>query len=121
MPHDRSLLLVMRHPPYGNSIARSGLDLALAMAAFDRDVSLLFMGDGVLQLCPGQDTGALGVKNIARLLASLPLYGIEQVYVDAEAAGRYQLDLASTPVTSVAADSSTIAGLFAGHDQLMGF
>ncbi len=121
MATDKSLLLVLRHSPYGSSVARSALDVALAMAAFDRAVTLLFMGDGVLQLCPEQDSEALGVKNVAKLLASLPLYGIEQVYVDAEAADRYQLDLESAPVQALPIDSREIAGLLDRHNQLMGF
>ena len=39
----RSLLLVFRRAPYGGSSGRAGLDLAMAAAAFEQPVSLLFM------------------------------------------------------------------------------
>lgn len=121
MAEGKRLLVVIRHPPYGSSLARASLDVALAAAAFDQPVSLLFAGDGVLQLLPGQDAGALGVKNIGRLLASLPLYGIEQVYVDAEAARRYRLDLETTAVSALPLCREELGQLLRAHDQLLGF
>ena len=117
----KRLLVVIRHSPYGSSLARASLDVALAAAAFDQLISLLFAGDGVLQLLPGQESAALGVKNVGRLLASLPLYDIEQVYVEAEAAQRYQLDLAAAPLAATALDRGAIAELIQAHDHLLGF
>ena len=117
----KRLLLIVRHSPYGSSLARASLDLALAAAAFDQPISLLFSGAGVLQLLPRQDCEARGVKNIGRLLASLPLYGIERVYVDAEAARRYRLDLAAAPLDTLPLDERAMAALLCSHDQLLGF
>jgi tRNA 2-thiouridine synthesizing protein C len=51
----KRLLVIMRHSPYGSSIARASIDTVLAMAVFEQPVSLLFAGDGALQLLPGQD------------------------------------------------------------------
>lgn len=117
----KSLLVVIRHSPYGSSLARASLDVALSAAAFGRPVDLLFSGDGVLQLLQGQQTDAAGVKNIERLLASLPLYDIEQVYVDAEAAARYKLELASAPLPALALDRAAIGELLQRHDHVLGF
>ena len=121
MASRKRLLLLIRHSPYGSSLARASLDVALAAAAFDQPVSLLFTGDGVLQLLPDQDSEALGIKNPGRLLASLPLYDIEQVYVDAGAAARYQVDLAASPVPARALDRQGINALMDQHDHLLGF
>ncbi|MCB1845977.1 MAG: sulfurtransferase complex subunit TusC [Halieaceae bacterium] len=120
-PATRSTLAVIRHAPYGSSLARAAIDVSLANAAFDQPVELLFMGDGVLQLLPAQDAAALGRKNLARLLASLPLYGIEQVYVDAESAARYRVDLAQSPVAAVPLEATALRALLREHDQLLGF
>ena len=118
---DKSLLLLIRHSPYGSSLARASIDVALAAAAFDQAVSLLFVGDGVLQLMPEQQTEEQGVRNLGKLLASLPLYDIEQVYVDAHSAARYQLDLSTTAVTAQALDSEAMSRLLLTHDHLLGF
>lgn len=119
--NDKSLLLLIRHSPYGSSLARASIDVALAAAAFDQAVSLLFVGDGVLQLLPEQHTEEQGVRNLGKLLASLPLYDIEQVYVDAQAAARYQLDLNTTAVTTQALDREAMSRLLLTHDHLLGF
>jgi tRNA 2-thiouridine synthesizing protein C len=95
--------------------------VALAAAAFEQPISLLFMGDGVLQLMAEQDSQAIGVKNIGRLLASLPLYDIERVYVDGEAATRYCIDLGNAPVATQALDGLGMHQLMAGCDHLLGF
>lgn len=113
-------MLLIRHSPYGSSLARASLDLALAAAVFDLPVSLLFTGDGVLQLIPEQDSKANGSKNLGRLISSLPLYGIEQVYVDAEAAARYGLDLDAAPVSALALNVDDMSQLVRSHDQLLG-
>jgi len=118
---DKRLLLLIRHSPYGSSLARASIDVALAAAAFDQALSLLFVGDGVLQLVPTQDTEAQGVRNLGKLLSSLPLYDIEQVYVDAEAANRYQLELTDAPLHTVALDREAMARLLDNHDHLLGF
>jgi tRNA 2-thiouridine synthesizing protein C len=120
-PEGKSLLLLIRHSPYGSSLARASIDVALAAAAFDQAVSLLFVGDGVLQLLPDQDGEERGVRNLGRLLTSLPLYDIEQVYVDAEAAARYRLDLDAAPVTANALDREAMSQLLLSHDHLLGF
>ena len=117
----KSLLVVVRRSPYGSSLARASLDVALAAAAFEQPLSLLFMGDGVLQLLAGQESQAMGVKNIGRLLASLPLYDIERVYVDAEAATRYGIDLGDAPVATQALDGPGIHQLMTDCDHLLGF
>jgi tRNA 2-thiouridine synthesizing protein C len=116
----KRILIVMKHSPYGSSLAKAAVDVALATAAFEQRVDLLFAGDGVLQLMPGQDSHSLGKKNIGRQLGSLPLYDIERVYVDAEAAARYNLDTASTPVATELLNPTEMHQLMVDYDHLLG-
>jgi len=95
--------------------------VALAAAAFELPISLLFAGDGVLQLQAGQECAGIGVRNLGRLLASLPLYDIDYAYADAEAAARYGLDLATAPLPVRALDAGAITELIRGHDHLLAF
>jgi len=117
----KSVLVVLRHSPYGSSLASAAIDVVLASAAFEQPVDALFVGDGVLHLQAGQDSQALGVRNKAKLLASLPLYGIERVYVDAAAADRYQVDLAAAPLATEALAAEQIHRLMVAYDHLLGF
>lgn len=116
----KRILIVLRHSPYGSSLAKAAVDVALATAAFEQRVDLLFAGDGVLQLMRDQDSRSAGKKSIGRQLASLPLYDIERVYVDAEAADRYNLDTASAPVEAQLLSPTEMQQLLVAYDHLMG-
>ena len=116
-----SLLISVRHAPYGTSLARAGVDTALAAAAFEQPVTLLFQGAGVLNLLPAQDAAAIGAKDMARLLASLPLYDIETLYVDAAAAERYGIADTELPAGSELLDSEGMRQLLLDADHLLGF
>ena len=118
---NKTVLLVLRHSPYGSSLAKAAVDVALATAAFSQAVDLLFLGDGVLQLLPGQDSRALGMKNVGRQLASLPLYDINHVYVDAQAVTRYNMDLSRAPIETRALEQEEIHRLMVGYNHLLGF
>lgn len=123
MPDTRKkrLLVVIRRSPYGSGLARAAIDAALASAAFEQPVSLLFAGDGVLHLLPHQDSAAIGKRNTGRLLASLPLYDIETVYADRAAIARYGVDLAAAPLLTQAVDETGMRDLIDQCDHVLGF
>lgn len=122
MPESRkALLVVARHAPYGSQLPRASLDLVLAAAAFEQDVTFLFLGDGVQQLRAEQDGQTLGTKSLARQLASLPLYDVDKVYADAQAAERLGVDTAAAPLLVEPLDTAGIRALFAAADQVLGF
>ena len=76
--HD--ILILQRHAPYGSSIAREGLDFILTSAAYDQNLTVLFLGDGVFQLLKNQDTKTISLKNHASALEVLPLYDVENLF-----------------------------------------
>jgi tRNA 2-thiouridine synthesizing protein C len=117
----KSVLIVLRHSPYGSGLAKAALDVALANAAFEQAVDLLFLGEGVLQLMPGQATDKLGITSTGRQLASLPLYEVNSVYVDREAAEQYRMDLAKAPVATKVLDRREVHQLMNHYDHLLGF
>jgi tRNA 2-thiouridine synthesizing protein C len=116
----RSILVLARHAPYGSGLARAGIDLALAAAAFDQPVTLLFCDEGVLQLVDGQAPAA-GSRTLGKLLASLPLYDIERVYADQDALQRYGLDAATLVLPVEPVDVAAQQALLASHDHLLSF
>jgi tRNA 2-thiouridine synthesizing protein C len=75
-------LFLLRQTPYGSTLAREALDMALATAAFDQQVQLLFINDGVYQLINEQNSVIKQRKNISKTLAALELYDINEVYAD---------------------------------------
>ncbi|KDE40041.1 tRNA 5-methylaminomethyl-2-thiouridine synthase TusC [Nitrincola lacisaponensis] len=82
---NKRFLLICSRPPYGSSAARDLLDIALTCSVFEQSVSLLLMGDAILQLLPEQNPTAIRQKNLNAIQSSLALYDIESIYVDAEA------------------------------------
>ena len=117
----KSLLVVVRHSPYGSSLARTALEVALSSATFDQDVGLLFIGDGVLQLLPEQDSSAIGVRNIAKLIASFPLYELEALFADEAALTQYGLGPLELPEKLQRLDDDALANLFKCYDHILSF
>lgn len=117
----KNFLIVCRRPPYGSSFAREALDVAMATAAFDQPVAMLFLGDGVLQLSAGQHSDGIGQKAHDKQLSALPLYDIETLYVDAEALQTRQLNAADLILPVQVLDADKIAALFDSHDVVLGF
>jgi len=74
------ILIIQRAAPYGSSLAREGLDYVLTSAAYDQDISLLFLGDGVFQLLKNQEPQDINLKPQGSALEVLPLYDINKIY-----------------------------------------
>ena len=70
--------------PYGTVYALESLEVVLIGAAFEQDVSLAFIGDGVYQLAKGQDTKEIGMKNFSPTYAALGDYDVNKIYVEQE-------------------------------------
>jgi tRNA 2-thiouridine synthesizing protein C len=80
----KKFLYVNRKAPYGTIYALESLEVVLIGAAFDQNVSLAFIDDGVFQLAKGQDTKSLGVKNFSPTFRALGDYGVTKLYVEKE-------------------------------------
>ena len=78
----KKFLYLNRKAPYGTIYAWESLEVVLIGAAFDQDVRLMFMDDGVYQLTKGQDTTAVGMKNFSPTYRTLGDYEVKSVYVD---------------------------------------
>lgn len=84
MSEVKKFLYVNRKAPYGTIYAWESLEVVLIGAAFDQDVSLMFIGDGVYQIAKGQDTTDLGIKNFSPTYSALGDYDINKIYVEKE-------------------------------------
>jgi tRNA 2-thiouridine synthesizing protein C len=81
----KKFLFVNRSAPYGTVYALESLEVVLISAAFDQDVSLAFVGDGVWQLKKGQQTKGIETKNFSPTYRALDGYDVEKLYVEREA------------------------------------
>ena len=92
----KKFLYLNRKAPYGTIYAWESLEVVLIGAAFDQEVRVMFVDDGVYQLTTGQDTSEVGMKNFSPTYRTLGDYEVKSIYVDRdslEARGLTQDDL----------------------------
>ena len=80
----KKFMFVNRKAPYGTIYALEALEVVLISAAFEQDVSLAFLDDGVYQLVKGQNTSAIGMKNFSPTYRALGDYEITRLLVERE-------------------------------------
>jgi len=78
----KKFLYLNRKAPYGTIYAWESLEVVLIGAAFDQEVRLMFLDDGVYQLTTGQDTTGVGMKNFSPTYRTLGDYEVKNIYVD---------------------------------------
>jgi len=80
----KKFMYINRRAPYGTIYAWESLEVVLIGAAFEQDVSLAFLDDGVFQLTRGQDTKGVGMKNFSPTYSALGDYEVTKIYVEKE-------------------------------------
>ncbi len=81
---EKKFMFLNRKAPYGTIYALEMLETVLISAAFDQDVSLVFMDDGVYQLKTGCDTKAVNMKNFSATYKALGDYDVSKLFVERE-------------------------------------
>ncbi len=80
----KKFMYINRRAPHGTIYAWESLEVVLIGAAFDQDVSLAFLDDGVYQLLKGQDTTGIQTKNFSPTYSALGDYDVTKLYVEKE-------------------------------------
>ncbi len=80
----KKIMYVNRRAPHGTIYAQESLEVVLIGAAFDQDVSVVFLDDGVYQIKKDQDTSDIGTKNFSKTFRVLEMYDVEKLYVERE-------------------------------------
>jgi tRNA 2-thiouridine synthesizing protein C len=96
MSEVKKFMYLNRRAPYGTIYAWESLEVVLIGAAFDQEVSLMFVDDGVYQLVKGSKPADIEMKNFTPTYRTLGDYGVRHMYVDQaslEARGLTQDDL----------------------------
>ena len=131
----KKFLYINRKAPYGTIYALESLEVVLIGAAFEQDVSLAFIDDGVYQLMANQDTAGVGMKNFSKTYRALGDYEVRKLYVEKESLAERGLtaddlmpivyededdDYAEKP-SLIFVDRSEMAALLAGQDVILSF
>ncbi|MCB1866756.1 MAG: sulfurtransferase complex subunit TusC [Chromatiales bacterium] len=80
----KKFLYVNRRAPHGTVYALEALEVVLIGAAFEQDVSMAFVDDGVYQLVARQKTTDIGIKNFSPTYQALGDYDVRKLYVEQE-------------------------------------
>lgn len=117
-----STLALCRQAPYGDALAREGLEAVLAAAAMDRAPAVLFLGDGIFQLLPDQVPSAIGQKSLLRNLQALPMFGVETIHVCERSLFERGIDATQLAVAGAEIQLVADTGEFiAGFDTVLSF
>ena len=73
---DYNVCVVIRHPPYGTVLPAEAYRTIQALQTFERDVTVLFMADGVLTLIDSTDPEPIGMQRLAEAFTSLLWDGV---------------------------------------------
>lgn len=117
----KRFLYVNRRAPYGSVYALEALEVVLIGAAFEQDVSLAFLGDGVYQLAKGQDTKGLEMKNFSPTFRALEDYDVTKLYVEQEALQARGLSEADLVVPVEVVSAERMAEIMEAQDVILSF
>jgi len=120
----KKFLYVNRKAPYGTIYALESLEVVLIGAAFDQDVSLAFIDDGVFQLKKNQTTSVasgIGVKDFSKTYRALEDYDIEKLYVDKRSMAERGLTADDLIVAVEILDDTQMAELIEQQDVIFNF
>ncbi|HZD59332.1 MAG TPA: sulfurtransferase complex subunit TusC [Anaerolineae bacterium] len=114
-------MIMMRKAPYGTIYSFEGLESVLIMGAYEQDISLIFVDDGVYSIKKGMDTTQLGIKNFSPTFRVLEGYDIEKLYIDRESMESRGLTLDDFVVEPEVLDKEEITKLMEEQDAIFPF
>jgi len=117
----KKFMFVNRKAPYGTIYALESLEVVLITAAFDQDVSLVFLDDGVLQLKKAQQTKGIEIKNFSPTYRALEGYDVEKLYVEKESMEARGLTEDDLLVDVTVLSSAEMGALMDDQDVVLSF
>lgn len=117
----KKILIINRHAPCSTANAPDALDMLLAYSAYEHEVSVIFIDDGVFQLKLHQDTSGLQQKNFTAALAALGLYDVNNIYIEQESLQQRGLSAADLIDGCTVAPSKNLALILAQQDIVINF
>ena len=93
MAYMKNFLIIIDSAPYGSVYGQEMIDLALAVAAFNQMVTLLFVNDGVYHLLAGQHPKQLGYKQYTEVYRALQFYEITHYCIAQTTLQHYLIDV----------------------------
>jgi tRNA 2-thiouridine synthesizing protein C len=117
----KKILLLNRSAPHASSKAQEALDVLLMASAFDQQITVVFMDDGVFQLKSNQNTQARSLKNFSQAFKALSLYEIENIFVDEDSLASRGLKKEDLMINVELVNTQKLTDIFKQQDAILNF
>ena len=117
----KKFMYLNRKAPYGTVYALESLEVVLIGAAFEQDVTVVFLDDGIYEIVKGQDTGESDMKNFSPTYRALEMYDVEKLYVEKESLDARGLTEEDLIVDVEVMSADEIAGVMEEQDVILSF
>ncbi|MCX7945399.1 MAG: sulfurtransferase complex subunit TusC [Hydrogenophilus sp.] len=117
----KKFMFVNRKAPYGSVYALESLEVVLITAAFEQQVSVVFLDDGVYQLVKGGQTRGIEMKNHIPAYRVLPDYDIDKFYVERESMEARGLTPEDFVVDVIVLSAAELGALMEEQDVVLSF
>jgi len=114
----QAISIIITTPPHGSDAASQALDTALACAAFEQDVSVIFQDDGIWQLFAQPIDSPLGDRCALAQFKLMELYGVNRVLICAASLASAKLDQTGLALSGTTLSRQQIAEHLATQTQV---
>jgi tRNA 2-thiouridine synthesizing protein C len=114
----KSLAFLCRRTPWGSGHAAEMLEAVLIAGAFDQEVHLAFLDDGVFQLVPDQRPDLLGRRPLEDGFNELADLDIDHVWVEQESLAERGIDPSNLAYPATVIDRKAMAEILARMDAV---
>ena len=112
----KNILFVNQQAPHETAFSQEKLQMAMVFGAFELNVSMLFLGDGLFSLMKNQQTQGIGFQNFSRQYRALEqYYGIRHIFVDRDSLEKRELSRKNLLIPVAVINRNEIKRLF--HEQ----
>lgn len=116
----KKFMYLNRKAPYGTIYALEILEMILISAAFEQDVYVAFVDDGVYQIRKGHDTQGVEMKSFLPTYRALEGYDIEKLYAEKESMEERGLTIDDFVVPIEVVDRAAMRALINSMDVVLG-
>ncbi len=115
----KKIAVINSQSPFNTPAGRESLDLALIFGAFEQQVSVFFIDDGVYQLIKSQQPEQIGGKDFLATMKAFELYDIENTYCCEHSIAQRSIDKTTLIASAVLLTPEKIAQQLATFDHVV--
>lgn len=115
----KKFMYVNRKAPFGTIYALEVLEMVLISAAFDQDVHVAFLDDGVYELKKGFNPSVAGMKNFSNTYRALDGYDIEKIFVEKESLEERGIAAEDLVIEAEVLSRADMSALMSGMDVIL--